>query len=240
MTISLSVFTPRSSAGEKRLFRITLSWSVALARTGESFPISATLKYSRLWEVILILEKLNNPGPISGNFQPGLDLQSVRTVEREEEVEVSHCSTGGCLTWTFFRDCEEVVVFSDAHAPDGLGRCSGSEVIILQVDERSFYFHSTPLAVRQVQNLTLLEVDHFKILQPLSGEEGSSLARSQYPGSPAWYRHARLGIISGQVREFLHQRRRPAESKFLALPFIKEFAMSSGKMSSTGDVLTTV
>ena len=139
----------------------------------------------------------------------------------------------------------EVVVFREA--PDTLGtsshstgRCAGSEVIILQVDERTFYFHSTPLSVLEVENLTVLEVDQFKILQPPSGCEGPALARVQYPGSPAWYRHARLGIMSGRVREFLQQRRRPAESKFLALPFIKEFALSSGKMSSTGEILTTV
>ena len=110
-------------------------------------------------------------------------------------------------------------------------------MIILQVDERSFLFQSEKNSgvARPTGNFTLSEFDNFKILHPppqprpdAGGEV--ELEMSRYPaGSPAWYPYASLAITDPGVGAFLQQRRRPADTKFLALPFIKQFALTDGK-----------
>ena len=115
----------------------------------------------------------------------------------------------------------------------------GLELIILQVDERSFFFQSekNPRVIRPAENFTLSEWRNFKILQSGAGQEEEEkegeeveLELSQYPAwSPAWYPYSRLALRDPRVTTFLQERRRPANSKFLALPFIKQFALSDGR-----------
>ena len=112
----------------------------------------------------------------------------------------------------------------------------GLELIILQVDERSFYFQSekNPRFVRPAENLTLSEWRNFKILQSGAAQdekegEEVELELPQYPRMPAWYPYSSLALRDPRVAAFLQERRRPANTKFLALPFIKQFALSDGR-----------
>ena len=115
----------------------------------------------------------------------------------------------------------------------------GLVMTILQVDERSFFFTSekNPGVVRPAENFTLSECENFKILQLHAEptrhvgeeEEEVEIELAQYPAwSPAWFPYSNLAIRDPRVRAFLVQRRRPADSKFLALPFIKQFALTDG------------
>ena len=144
--------------------------------------------------------------------------------DKEQEEVVLYASGGGREAWwTWNREREEVSSFQDNH----------SEIILIHYDNTTFAYshllnssHYTPCSIAQMNT-----VNNFLIPTCIPTTTQTISLKPDPPGSPAWYKYARLAMQDPRLVHHHQHQRKPTDQKFLNLPYFRENIMSAGEES---------
>ena len=106
--------------------------------------------------------------------------------------------------------------------------------LVFEIDNYSFIFKRvSTLKYRACNDIELNEGDisSFIIKQTCDTSEDFFIENNHKDESlPVWYDYVKLAVGDKRIQHFLESRRMLAESKYLELPFVKQFSMTEGKI----------
>ena len=177
-------------------------------------------------EKICRANSFSAPNSFNNNLSIQLNNSFILLEEDKHQEEIVKYNNLGKKEagWTWYRDIVgEVLSFKNYH----------SEIILISYDNISYgYTHSHNSHIYNTCTLTTSLGDLTTFPVPVCTQSTSktmAIKTETGPARPSWYNFARLALQDERIVDFLRKQRKPADPKFLMLPYLRQHIMNDGK-----------